>query len=438
MLEFLLALLTTATVAALLVPLLRPRLAATDRLDNDTAVYRDQLAEVERERAAGTLPDSDAAAARTEIERRLLAAAAQDQALGPRPSDGASWHRFLTPALCLLIPVFTLGLYLQLGQPGLPAAPFIARPTSAPAPGAAPAPTLAETIAAARDRLAAAPDDPDALSALGEALTYEADGVVTPPAQDAFRRALDKNPDDARAMFYLGLHEAQSGDAKAALERWRALEQRSPPQAPWLPTLRAEMQRVARAAGLPVPQSPAPPASPGASAPAPGMPNPTPDQMQAMQGLTPEQRQQAIRGMVEGLDARLRAAPSPGKPEDRDAWLRLANARRVLGENDKAVEAYARADAIAALPTAQLVDWAEAQVRLIKPGAAPSPEAVAVLERLEKAEPRNALALFYLGAASFAQGDKAGAARRWKTLLALLPADAPIRGMLEGKIKEAE
>ena len=78
------------------------------------------------------------------------------------------------------------------------------------------------------------------------------------------------------------------------------------------------------------------------------MPNPTPDQMQAMQGLTPAERQQAIRGMVEGLDARLRAAP-PGKPEDRDAWLRLANARKVLGENDKAVEAYARADAIAAL-----------------------------------------------------------------------------------------
>src|SRR4029079_14929266 len=101
--------------------------------------------------------------------------------------------------------------------------------------------------------------------------------------------------------FYLGLHEAQSGDAKAALERWRALEQRSPPQAPWLPALRAEMQRVARAAGLPAPQSPAPPASPGASTPAPGIPSPTPDQMQAMQVLTSAERQQAIRGMVEGL-----------------------------------------------------------------------------------------------------------------------------------------
>ena len=156
-----------------------------------------------------------------------------------------------------------------------------------------------------------------------------------------------------------------------------------------------------------------------------------------MQSLTPEQRQQAIRGMVEGLDARLRASPGD-RPEDRDAWLRLANARKVLGENDKAVEAFARADAIANLAPAQLADWAEAYVRQIQPGSAPNPEAIAVLERLEKAEPRNALALFYLGAADFARGDKPAAARRWKALLAILPGDAPIRAMLEGKIKEAE
>jgi cytochrome c-type biogenesis protein CcmH len=151
--------------------------------------------------------------------------------------------------------------------------------------------------------------------------------------------------------------------------------------------------------------------------------------------------QQAIRGMVEGLEARLRAAP-PGRPEDgpkeREDWLRLANARRVLGENAPAAEAFARADAIAPLDTRQLADWAETQVRQLQPGAPPGPEAVAVLERLEQAEPGNALALFYLGAADLARGDKPAAARRWKTLLALLPADAPIRGMLEGKIKEAE
>ncbi|WP_354002178.1 c-type cytochrome biogenesis protein CcmI, partial [uncultured Reyranella sp.] len=53
MLEFLLALLTTATVGALLWPLLARRLDRHDRLQAELAIYRDQLAELERERAAG-------------------------------------------------------------------------------------------------------------------------------------------------------------------------------------------------------------------------------------------------------------------------------------------------------------------------------------------------------------------------------------------------
>jgi cytochrome c-type biogenesis protein CcmH len=54
-----------------------------------------------------------------------------------------------------------------------------------------------------------------------------------------------------------------------------------------------------------------------------------------------------------------------------------------------------------------------------------------VLKRLNKTDSRDALALFYLGAASLANGDKAAAERRWRSLLALLPPDAPIRAMLE-------
>ena len=409
MLEFLLALLTTATVGALLVPLLRTTEKRTERLDSALAIYRDQLAEIERTRADGTVSEADAAAARIEVERRILSAANASDAAAPR--DSATLHRFLPPALALLIPLLALGVYLNVGRPGLPAAPFATRPAlDHPNPNE---PITAERmLAEARARLAENPEDPEALVELGEALVLEADGTVTPAAVEALTRALALRPDNPRAAYYLGLHEAQSGDSKAAVARWQALEAKSPPDAPWLSMLRAEIARVSRAAGMPVP---------------------TRDQVEAMQSLDPAQRQEAIRGMVEGLDARLKESPG-----DRAGWLRLANARRVLGENDKAADAYARADALGPLDTRTLTDWAEAHVRQLKPGEAPPPAAVAVLERLEKAEPRNALALFYLGAAAFASGDKPGALRRWNTLLALLPADAPIRGLLEERIKAAQ
>jgi cytochrome c-type biogenesis protein CcmH len=420
MLEFLLALLTTATVGVLLIPLLRSRTTSTGRLDGELAIYRDQLAEIERERAAGTLPESEAAAARTEVERRILAAGDHPP---PPARAGGTLHKVLPPVLALAIPLLALGLYLQTGRPGLPAAPFVA---GKPPPAAVDEPiSAAKLLAAARARLAAQPDDPEALSALGEALTLEANGTVTGPAVESFNKALAAQPDDPRALYYLGLHEAQSGDSRAALARWRALLAKSPTDAPFVPMLRAEIERVAKAAGV----------DPGLPAPAPatGMPQPSREQQDAMAAMTPEQRQQAIRAMVEGLAAKMKETP-----QDRAGWLRLANAWKVLGENANSADAYAKADALGPVDARVLADWAEAHVRALAPGAPPSPQAVAVLERLEKADHRNALALFYLGAASFAAGDKPAAAQRWKTLLALLPPDAPIREMLQQRIKEAE
>ena len=431
MLEFLLALLTTATVGVLLIPLLRSRTTSAGRREGELAIYRDQLAEVERERAAGTISDSDATSARTEIERRILAAGEADAPV--TPTQGATLHRLLPPALCLLVPALALLVYLQIGTPGLPAQPFAHRAATPAAPESAP--PIGNQLAAARQQLTANPDDPQLLSALGELLTLEAQGTVTQPAVDAFTRALKFVPDDPRALFYLGLHEEQAGDSRAALKRWLDLEARSPEEAPWLPTLRAEIARVAKAANLdPLQIRPDRKSIPSASSQtAPGMPQPSEEQQRAMAGLSPAERQQAIRGMVDGLAAKL--ADNPG---DRDGWLRLANARRVLGDLKAAGEAYAKADALRPLDAAVLRDWAEIEVRQIPPGAPPPAQAVAVLHRLETAEPLNALALFYLGADSLSRGDKADAARRWKRLLDLLPPDAPIRGMLEAKIKEAE
>jgi hypothetical protein len=60
-----------------------------------------------------------------------------------------------------------------------------------------------------------------------------------------------------------------------------------------------------------------------------------------MAQLSPEQRQQAIRSMVEGLAARL-----ADNPQDRAGWLRLANAWKVLGDGEMAADAYGRADTL--------------------------------------------------------------------------------------------
>jgi cytochrome c-type biogenesis protein CcmH len=447
MLEFLFALLTAGTVGVLLVPPLRTRLGATERLQGHLSIYRDQLAEVERERAAGSLSSEDAATARTEIERRLLAAADKDANKNGNKNTGAALqpaaarHRFLLPALSLLIPAFALGLYLRTGQPGVPSAPFVPHPHAPPTATPQTGPSLDQQIAAARARLKETPDDPETLSVLGEFLTQQVDGVVPEPAVELFRRALAKQPDDARALFYLGLHEAQAGEPEAALGRWVDLEARSREDAPWLPMLRDEIDRVAKQANIDsrsIKPDRKPPALASARSPSPmGMPQPTPDEREAMAKMPPAERQQAIQGMVDRLDAKLRAAPT-GRVDDRDGWLRLAYARRMLGEPAKAAEAYARADALAPLDPPLLANWAESEVRQIQPGSAPSPGAVAVLKRLEAAEPDNALALFYLGAGSFAHGDKADAARRWTKLRALLPPDAPIRKMLNERIKEAE
>ncbi len=451
MLEFLLALLTTATVAVLLVPLLRPLgpraggAAPVPRLDNDLAIYRDQLAEIETERARGLLSGAEAQQAATEIQRRILAAADRQE---PRPAAGAAAgesgaSKYLPPALCLLIPLFALGIYLQLGRPGLPASPFASHGRAAPGAGA-PAPQAepdwAALVAQARARVEQTPDDPDALGELGELLVMQAaqgTGIPTvgEPAVAAFEKALKLKPDDPRAGYYLGLHEAQAGDSKAAIARWLRLAQAAPADAPWLAMLNAEIVRVARAANLPVPDLRTPAAPPNAArGPTRG---PTKEQVEQMGKLSPAEQQTAIRGMVDGLAARLK-----DHPDDRDGWLRLANARKVLGDAKRAAESYARADALKPFDTAPaepglLADWAEALVRQVPAGGAPAAETVAVLRRLEAADPKNALALFYLGAADFAEGRKQDAARRWKTLLQMLPSDAPIRAMLEQKIKEA-
>src|SRR3954465_13056411 len=97
MLWFVMALMTAAAIFAALWPLAR---RTPLRTGSDIAVYRDQLDEIGRDRAAGLIGEREADAARIEGSRRLLAAA--DAATPAQPLDGMARRR-RTAALAALI-----------------------------------------------------------------------------------------------------------------------------------------------------------------------------------------------------------------------------------------------------------------------------------------------------------------------------------------------
>lgn len=77
---------------------------------------------------------------------------------------------------------------------------------------------------------------------------------------------------------------------------------------------------------------------PTAAAAAPG---PSAADVQAAGDMSPEERQDMIRGMVEQLSDRLNS--EGGSPEE---WARLINALGVLGETERAADAWTQAQAV--------------------------------------------------------------------------------------------
>lgn len=341
-----LALMTAVAIFAVLWPLARTN--AAERTAADAEVYKDQLDEIERDRASGVIGVAEADAARVEVSRRLLAAA---DAIPPPKLDAAAGlrHRRSAAVITLVfVPLGAIGLYLLLGSPNLPGAPLAQRLT-------APAGTdsMAGLIARVEAHLEQNPDDgrgwdviapvymrlgrfDDAVRAfraslrlngenadrqanLGEALSGAANGVITSDAKAAFERALALDASNPRAQFYLGLAAEQDGRTTEAADRWRKLLAQAPADAPWVVYVRQALARL----------------DPTAATSAPG---PSAQDLASAADMSASDRDQMVRGMVERLAARLSADGS-----DVEGWLRLMRAYVVLGDRDKARAAAADA-----------------------------------------------------------------------------------------------
>ena len=119
------ALMILATIAALVVPLWRGRGRGLSRAEYDLTVYRDQLAEIDRELERGTLKPAQADAARVEIQRRILSL---DEGLKAGPKEAATGRPYaLIAGIAIVVPLVAVLMYGRLGAPYLPDRPYAQR-----------------------------------------------------------------------------------------------------------------------------------------------------------------------------------------------------------------------------------------------------------------------------------------------------------------------
>ncbi|MSP66859.1 MAG: c-type cytochrome biogenesis protein CcmI [Alphaproteobacteria bacterium] len=452
MLWLLLIALTLVVLLLLLRPLVGARSATPPRIAYDLEVYQEQLRELDRDVAAGTLGPAEAGAARLEVERRMLAALKEPAESTPLPSAAPRPSLVAAGLLAVALPAFALGLYASRGAPTLSDQPLAARvPGGATVAGQGMPADMDSAIAGLKERLAREPGnvegwlllgrslavlgrwaegaqalqgglaptarDPELAAMLAEHQTFAADGAVTAAAQALFVEVLLRRPEHPGARFYLALARYQGGDKATALAAWSELAARLSPETPWLPALRQRIAATAAEVGVAVPKIAAAPApEPVVQPAAPAAPGPTQADVQAAQQMSEADRAQMIQGMVARLTDRLRE-----NPEDIDGWRRLARAQAVLGERSKARDAFAEAARRVPGEVALQADYANAIViAAADPEQVPG-EAVAQYRRVLDLDNRHPAALWHLGLAEAQAGNPEAARSYWERLLAALP-----------------
>jgi len=350
-------LLILAALCALLVPLIWRAGQAADEGEAAVAMFRRQLADIDTELAQGRLASDEAAAARTETTRRMLAEADPEGRAGglamANPAE-ASWRIGAAVGVAGLLPAAAIAIYFAVGAPSAinpPAAVSATRGTGqhdvtelAAAADQLKARLerepdhpegwvlLGRTLASlqrfdeAREAygraIALKPEEPQLHAELGEVLVLAAGGSVTPPAEAEFA----KSSNDPRARFYGAEAAAQRGDSAAAKTALQSLLEDAPADAPWRKVVAARLAAIAPDEALANTKAAAGPSAQDIAA--------------AQSTMSPEEREAMIRGMVERLAARLER-----QPDDKEGWARLAHAYDVLRDPEKAQAARARAAA---------------------------------------------------------------------------------------------
>ncbi len=365
-----LTLMACAASVATSIPLIRKYESANTSQAGSSAIYEQQLVQLDRDVESGQIDATAANAARIEIQRRMLAALKENTTARPL---SPAWRGLALISSTGCIALLSVLLYARLGSPTL--VPIVDRQaTAAPAkPDAAPIvnQTMGQVdamITKLEDRLKQNPADAEGwrmlgwsyfntqrylqsmeayakavalepakleyLSALAEAQVQAAQGVVTPEALANFKKVLSGNPKDPRSRFYEALQLEQAGDKAASLDKWLALLADAPDGEGWLVDVRARISDLGKALGRDVSQQlKAPPQESVAAAPQISQ-----DDVTAIQSMPAADQQEMIHSMVDRLAAKLEASP-----RDAEGWVRLMRSRMVLQQKDEARAALSKA-----------------------------------------------------------------------------------------------
>ena len=264
-----------------------------------------------------------------------------------------------------------------------------------------------------------APNNADYASRTGEAMVFAANGQVTPGAEAAFREAMRRDPGEPRALYYLGLADRQGGRLRDALNRWLTLEAGSQADAPWLRFLTPRIAATAKELGLREEELAAlrDKAKTGTVEAPRG---PTREQMQVARDMSPEDRQEMIRGMVQRLADRLKE-----NPDDAAGWQRLARARSVLGDKEAAKDALGKVADLRPKDIDAQLAYADAIVDAAAPEPPPTAKLKPVVERILARDDRHPRGLWLSGALALSAGDGKTAKRQWTRLLEYVDPDSP-------------
>ena len=341
---------------------------------SDLSVYSDQLAGIDRDMARGTVDPAEATRLKAEIGRRLLDADRAARHAGAITAR-TGWVPLAGVAVALVGAVAIYDRIGALGYPDLPLADRLAqsdammrnRPRQADAESkatppvpAAPDADFADLMVKLRAAVVARPGDLQGLELLarneaaignlvaaeaamvqlivakGDAATGDdhaslaelriraAGGYVSPEAEADLVRALQKDPGNAAARYFSGLLFAQGGRQDRTFILWSRLLNDSPPDAPWVPLIRAQLPDIAARAGV---QYDLPP-----------LKGPTAGDVADAANRSPADQTAMVEGMVAQLSDRL--ASEGGTVEE---WGQLIRALGVLKREGEAATIYAEA-----------------------------------------------------------------------------------------------